>query len=93
MPPRIAPTRGTNPPHRGGRGRGSGAGRGGPVAAQGIAASHIQTVGVKRNGFGLGGRPINITVNAFPITIPEGNIYHYDVGGLLYDEEYISSYS
>ena len=41
MPPRIAPTRGTNPPQRGGRGRGSGAGRGGPVAALGIAGEFI----------------------------------------------------
>jgi len=41
MPPRIAPTRGTNPPSRGGRGRGSGAGRGGAVAAQGIAGEFL----------------------------------------------------
>ena len=33
---------------------------------------------MKRNGFGTGGRAINITVNAFPITVPEGTIYHYD---------------
>jgi len=80
MPPRIAPNRGTNPPQRGGRGRGHGAGRGGPVAALGIAApSHVQTIGVRRNGFGSGGKRINVTVNAFPITIPEGIIYHYDV--------------
>lgn len=40
MPPRIAPSRGTNP-QRGGRGRGGGAGRGGSVAVQGIAGKSI----------------------------------------------------
>lgn len=42
------------------------------------APSHVQTIGVRRNGFGSGGKRINVTVNAFPITIPEGIIYHYD---------------
>ena len=40
--------------------------------------AHIQTVGVRRTAFGSGGKPVNMTVNAFPITIPEGLIYHYD---------------
>lgn len=76
MPPRIAPGRGGGPQRGGGPGRGGGAGRGGvPVA---IAAS-VKTVGVKRPGYGTGGRPVNTIVNAFPVDVPDGIIYHYDV--------------
>lgn len=45
---------------------------------QSFKASHIKTVGVRRNGFGSGGKQVNITVNAFPVQVPEGYIYHYD---------------
>jgi eukaryotic translation initiation factor 2C len=80
MPPRIAPGRGGGPQRGGGPGRGGGAGRGGvPVA---IAAS-VKTVGVKRPGYGTGGRPVNTIVNAFPVDVPDGIIYHYDVGELV----------
>ncbi|KAF7295912.1 Argonaute-like protein [Mycena chlorophos] len=41
--------------------------------------AHITTVGVKRPEYGKAGRAIDIIVNALPATIPEGNIYHYDV--------------
>ena len=39
---------------------------------------HIQTVGVKRPGYGTGGRTVNTIVNAFTITIPDSIICHYD---------------
>ncbi|KJA29601.1 hypothetical protein HYPSUDRAFT_31529 [Hypholoma sublateritium FD-334 SS-4] len=74
MPPRIAPGRGQGP-RGGGPGRGGGAARGGvPVGM----AAHIQTVGVRRPGYGTGGRQVPTIVNAFPVTIPDGTIYHYD---------------
>ncbi|KAF8913963.1 argonaute-like protein [Gymnopilus junonius] len=41
--------------------------------------SHVTTIGVKRPNFGTGGRELNIFVNSFKTTIPEGVIYHYDV--------------
>lgn len=40
--------------------------------------AHVETVGVKRPGFGSGGRAIDISVNAFPVTVTDGIIYHYD---------------
>ncbi|KAF8958525.1 argonaute-like protein [Flammula alnicola] len=75
MPPRIAPGRGSGPSRGGGPTRGGGAGRGGvPVAI----AAHVQTVGVRRPGYGTGGKVVNTIVNAFPVTIPDGIKYHYD---------------
>lgn len=76
MPPRAAP----------GRGRGAGGpargGRGGAASAVQIglptSGDHITTVGVKRPDFGTGGRPLDIYVNSFVTTIPEGVIHHYD---------------
>jgi eukaryotic translation initiation factor 2C len=67
---------------RGGRGGGRGAPRGmsnppslGPPAG---VAGHIETIGVRRPGFGTAGRPLPIIVNSFPTTIPDGIICHYD---------------
>lgn len=40
--------------------------------------AHVETVGVKRPNFGTGGREINISVNAFPVQVTDGIIYHYD---------------
>ncbi|KDR84292.1 hypothetical protein GALMADRAFT_111558 [Galerina marginata CBS 339.88] len=78
MPPRVAPGRGSGPQRGGGPARGGGAGRGGvPVAIAGEYSS-VKTVGVKRPNFGTGGRPVNTIVNAFPVTVPDGIIYHYD---------------
>lgn len=74
MPPRTVSARGSASSR--GRGRGdSGATRGGPVAI----ASHVRTVGVKRPGFGTGGRTIQVTVNTFEARVTDGVIYHYDV--------------
>ncbi|KAF5388155.1 hypothetical protein D9615_000461 [Tricholomella constricta] len=64
--------RGTSPA-RGGRG---GATR---IAHQAIPSSHITTVGVRRPGYGIGGRSLPIFVNSFATTIPEGIIHHYDI--------------
>jgi eukaryotic translation initiation factor 2C len=77
MPPRIAPGRGSGPQRGGGPARGRGAARGG-VPVGNIAAS-VKTVGVARPGYGTGGRPVNTIVNAFPVDVPDGIIYHYDV--------------
>lgn len=43
-----------------------------------IVIGHVQTIGVKRPGFGTSGRPIQVTVNAFDATVTNGIIYHYD---------------
>jgi len=79
MPPRAAPGRGRGAggPARGGRG---GAASRETVVQIGLPTSgdHITTVGVKRPDFGTGGRPLDIYVNSFVTTIPEGVIHHYD---------------
>lgn len=41
-------------------------------------ADHIRTLGVKRPGFGTGGRVIQVIVNAFQTTITDNIIYQYD---------------
>ncbi|PPQ95875.1 hypothetical protein CVT26_015567 [Gymnopilus dilepis] len=77
MPPRSALGRGTGPHGRGGGpSRGGGAGRGGVPVAN-VAAS-VRTVGVKRPGYGQGGRPVNTLINAFAADVTDGIIYHYD---------------
>ncbi|KAG8703536.1 hypothetical protein FRC08_002787 [Ceratobasidium sp. 394] len=59
----------------------------GPAAAASSPASapppsHVSTVGVKRPGYGKGGRSTSVLVNHFTCTIPTGTIYHYDeIGG------------
>ncbi|KAG6811319.1 hypothetical protein H0H92_008031, partial [Tricholoma furcatifolium] len=76
MPPASAtPTRGR------GRGRGGGPARGGAttqIAHIAPPSSHITTIGVKRPGYGTGGKLLPIYVNSFATTIPEGIIHHYD---------------
>lgn len=74
---------------RGGAG-GGGRGRGGPrggapgrggstVAGSTISiASHVEAVGIKRPGFGLQGRPLEVHTNHFECSTPEGIIHHYD---------------
>ncbi|KAI0773448.1 ribonuclease H-like domain-containing protein [Irpex lacteus] len=61
----------------GGRGgavvRGGGPGRGGV-----LPADHVQTVGVKRKGFGTAGQAIEVWTNHFPVDIPQDIIHHYD---------------
>lgn len=82
--PRLGPgaTRGgggRGGPGRGGAGGGARGGRGGGSIAPGmIPASHITTIGVPRPGYGQSGRRLEIFVNSFKTTIPEGIIYHYD---------------
>ncbi|PPQ94823.1 hypothetical protein CVT25_007460 [Psilocybe cyanescens] len=75
MPPRIAPGRGRGAQRGGGPVRGGAAGRGGAVAI----AAHVQTIGVRRPGFGTGGKVVNTIVNAFAVDIPDNIIHHYDI--------------
>lgn len=43
-----------------------------------VFSGHVRTIGVKRPGFGTGGKSIQITVNAFEAEVTNGIIYHYD---------------
>lgn len=61
----------------GGGGRGGGRGGGGAAGSLNIAL-HVQTVGVKRPGYGTAGRPITVIANAFETPIPGKIIRHYD---------------
>ncbi|KAF4619813.1 hypothetical protein D9613_005017 [Agrocybe pediades] len=70
------------PPRAGGpaiRGRGGGPSRGTSIPVGLTSGGHVTTVGVKRPSYGTGGRELNIFVNSFTTTIPEGVIHHYDV--------------
>jgi eukaryotic translation initiation factor 2C len=77
----MAPPRG-NPRGQQGSARGRGGGGIGPSRGQAqnapTIASHVETIGVKRPGYGTGGRSIAVTTNHFPCVIPEGIIHHYD---------------
>ncbi|KAB5595254.1 Argonaute-1 protein [Ceratobasidium theobromae] len=71
------------PPKRGKKtpaGPGPGASAAGPGAAP-PAPTHVDTIGVKRPGFGKAGRPTSVLVNHFVCKIPTGMIYHYDTIG------------
>ncbi|KAH8105885.1 argonaute-like protein [Cristinia sonorae] len=74
-----------------GRGGGGGSSRGTGSPAISVApseagvevglptqGSHVATVGVKRTGYGSGGRAVTVLTNHFRCQIPEGIIYHYD---------------
>ncbi|KAJ2912725.1 hypothetical protein MD484_g7689, partial [Candolleomyces efflorescens] len=76
--PRGGAPRGTSP--RGVAGAGRGGTNVGPTLVQ--AASHVQTIGVKRDGtvgYGQAGRVVRVQVNAFAATLPQSTIHHYDV--------------
>ena len=74
-------------PSRGGRG-GAGRGGGAPGALTPASSattelpqavpSHVDTTGVKRPGFGTGGRAITVLTNHYKINIPDTLVYHYD---------------
>ncbi|KAJ3570209.1 hypothetical protein NP233_g4554 [Leucocoprinus birnbaumii] len=57
-----------------------GRGRGATTTVQHNATldSHVTTVGVKRPGFGMAGKPMQVTANFFKTTIPEDIIHQYD---------------
>ena len=80
----MTPPRG-NP--RGQQGNARGHGGGGTDQSRGPArnahsiAAHVETIGVKRPGYGQIGRPINVTTNHFECDIPENIIHHYDGNG------------
>lgn len=79
---------------RGGRGRGVGGPvrggirggaplRGGPPAnGSSHIASHVEAIGVKRPGFGVQGKVIEVNTNHFACSIPETKIHHYDGSSL-----------
>ncbi|KAA1466451.1 argonaute-like protein [Dentipellis sp. KUC8613] len=77
MPPRAGRGRGGPPPRGGGP-----ALRGGPAprgAVQGLALAHVESIGVKRPGFGNAGRALEVYTNHFTTDIPTETIHHYDV--------------
>ena len=67
----------------GGAGRG-GRGSGTPVAITPTPSSnigvpqHVDTVGVRRKGFGSSGTAIKVLTNHFEVKIPSEIIHHYD---------------
>lgn len=57
--------------------------RGGPAANGGsLIASHVEAIGVKRPGFGVQGKAIDVNTNHFACSIPETKIHHYDGSSL-----------
>ena len=59
--------------------RGGGpAGRSGGIAGAPLPAAHVQTIGVKRKGFGTLGQVVEVMTNHFPLDIPQEIIHHYD---------------
>jgi len=55
-----------------------GRGRGQTIQHGAQFDSHITTIGVRRPGFGVAGKKIQIKSNFFRTSIPERIIYHYD---------------
>jgi eukaryotic translation initiation factor 2C len=70
--------------------------RGGPIRGRGSSQpalasfadtrSHIISIGVRRPNFGISGKAVTVSVNAFPTTVPEAIIYHYD-GNIFLDHD------
>ncbi|KXN89638.1 Protein argonaute-2 [Leucoagaricus sp. SymC.cos] len=56
-----------------------GRGRGTPIEHNATFDSHVETVGVRRRGFGVAGREMQVTANFFKTSTPDRCIYHYDV--------------
>lgn len=46
--------------------------------ASSMPAEHIQTIGVRRKGFGTAGTAVKVYTNHFAAEIPREIIYHYD---------------
>jgi hypothetical protein len=71
-PPRggAPPPRGGPPPQR------AAATTGGP--GQVVLAAHVQTIGVRKPGYGREGRPFSVLTNHFAATITDNIISHYD---------------
>ncbi|KAG2013567.1 argonaute family member [Coprinopsis cinerea AmutBmut pab1-1] len=62
------------------RARASGRGARSPISLPDTArATHIDTVGIRRPGFGTKGRATEIIVNCFLANVPSQIIHHYDV--------------
>lgn len=82
MPPRPPPAAGAR-----GRGRGAPPPRGGAPARGGsrgggpprfTISAHVQTIGVRKPGYGLEGRPFQVFTNHFAASVTEQTISHYD---------------
>lgn len=43
-----------------------------------VPAAHIQTVGVRRRGYGSSGTAVQVLTNHFVTDIPKDIIYHYN---------------
>lgn len=57
--------------------------RGGPPTnGTSLIASHVEAIGVKRPGFGVQGKVIEVNTNHFACSIPEATIHHYDGSSL-----------
>lgn len=73
-PPRgTAPPRGGVPPPRGGAPRPQAIGPG-----QVVLAAHVQTIGVRKPGYGREGTPFLVYTNHFEAKITDNIISHYD---------------
>lgn len=90
MPPRPPPAagargrgRGTPPPRGGARGGppGGGRGRGAPPPVN--IAEHVQTIGVRKPGYGREGRAFQVSTNHFAASVTDQTISHYDGASLL----------
>lgn len=87
MPPRPPPAAGARgrgrgaPPPRGGAPRGGppggGRGRGGAPPPVNIA-EHVQTIGVRKPGYGREGRAFQVFTNHFAASVTDKTISHYD---------------
>lgn len=61
-----------------------GQGRGTPLQHAATYESHINAVGVRRPGFGVAGKAMQVTANFFKTTAPKRVIHHYDGSFFLY---------
>ena len=73
---------------RGGAARGGGAPGALTPTPSGTAggpqiSAHVQTVGVKRPGFGSSGRAVKVYTNHYEVQVPNDTICHYDGTSLL----------
>jgi len=49
-----------------------------PSSLASLAGGHIETRLVKRAAFGVDGQGYGVYMNAFEVSVPPTNIYHYD---------------
>jgi len=76
--PPPPPPRGGAPPPRGGARVAAGGASAAPGPGQVTLAAHVQTIGVKKPGYGREGRPFQVFTNHFGAQITDNIISHYD---------------